>query len=210
MYWSNVIWILHVLHYQRLTGSLTAGTTKSMCRVFARICKQYISDLVGVLDRHAPLICRRAKKTPAGWLSDLYRRAKSIRRQFEHMWCKDRSQLSRRRLYRQIGWCNAIINRDKAEYNSTIINDNSDDPMKLWHVLRHVLNKGHEMTLPPHQSEKAVFSSGCVSKKIKKVVVTPLIKKTSPASEDLQNYQLVSGLCFMSKLVERVVVKQIM
>ena len=118
---------------------------------------QYIfSDLGGVLDRHAPLICRRAKKTPAGWLSDSYRRAKSIRHQFERMWPKDKSQLSRRRLRRQIAWCNAIINIDKAEYYSTIISDNSHDPKKLWHTLRHVLDKGQEMTLPPHQSAKSL------------------------------------------------------
>ena len=61
---------------------------------------QYISELGGLLDKHAPLICRRANKTPAGWLSDSYRRAKSI--QFERMWCKDRSQLSRSRLRREI------------------------------------------------------------------------------------------------------------
>ena len=42
------------------------------------------------------------------------------------------------------------------------------------------------------------------------MVVTPLIKKASFASEDLQNYRPVSELCFMSKLVERVVVKQLM
>ena len=47
---------------------------------------QYIIVLGGVLDRHAPLICRGAKKTPAGWLSDSYRRAKSIRQQLECMW----------------------------------------------------------------------------------------------------------------------------
>ena len=117
---------------------------------------QYISDLGGVLDGHAPLICQRAKKTPAGWLSDSYHRAKSIRRQFERMWRKDRSQLSRSRLCRQIAQCNAIINRDKAEYYSTIISDNSHDPKKLWHTLRHVLDKGQEMTLPPHQSEKSL------------------------------------------------------
>ena len=76
---------------------------------------QYISDLGGVLDRHAPLICQRDKKTPAGWLCDSYRRAKSIRHQFECMWRKDRSQLSRSRLHRQITWCNAIINRDKVK-----------------------------------------------------------------------------------------------
>ena len=69
--------------------------------VAADLYDQYICDLGGVLDRHAPLICRRAKKTPAGWLSDSYRRAKSIRRQFERMWRRDRSQLSRSRLCRQ-------------------------------------------------------------------------------------------------------------
>ena len=39
--------------------------------------------------------------------------------------------------------------------------------------------------------------------------VTPLIKKASLLNEDFQNYRLVSGLCFMSKLVEWVVVKQL-
>ena len=45
---------------------------------------------------------------------------------------------------------------------------------------------------------------------IVKAIVTPIIKKASLPNEDLQNYQPVSGLCFMSKLVERVVVKQLM
>ena len=204
------------------------------------------------------------------------------------MWRKDRSQLSRSRLCRQIAWCSAIINRDKAEYYSTIISDNSHDPKKLWHTLRH---KGQEMTLPPHKSEKSLankfasffhqkirirdmFTASstvvippictptnlprfnevsenevlkiiknsptksylldpvptfllkyCVeillpsitklvnlslAQKFKKAVVTPLIKKASLPNEDLQNYQPVSGLCFMSKVVERVVVKQLM
>ena len=132
---------------------------------------QYISDLGGVLDRHAPLICRRAKKTPAGWLSVFYHRAKSIRYQFEHMWRKDRFQLSRSRLRRQIARCNAIINRDEAEYYSTIISDNSHDPKKLWHALRHVLDKGHKMTLPPHQSEKslAIKFASFFNQKIKRI-----------------------------------------
>ena len=140
-----------------LTAFLSTDTIKSTCKTFVRkntsfvtspasmaadLYDQYKSDLGCVLDRHAPLICRRAKKTPAGWLSDSYRRAKSIRRQFERTWHKDMSQLSRSRLSRQIAQCNAIINRDKAEYYSTIINDNSHDPKKLWHALQHVLDKG--------------------------------------------------------------------
>jgi len=43
----------------------------------------------------------------------------------------------------------------------------------------------------------------------KKVVVTPLIKKPTLNKEDLKNYRLVSGLNFISKVIERVVAKQV-
>ena len=87
------------------------------------------------------------------------------------MWHKDRSQLSRSRLRRQIAQCNAIINRDKVEYYSTVISDNSHDPKKLWHALQHVLNKGHEMTLPPHQLEKSLANkfASFFNQKIKRI-----------------------------------------
>ena len=42
-----------------------------------------------------------------------------------------------------------------------------------------------------------------------RAVVTPLTKKTSLPVEDLKNYRPVSGLIFISKLVERVVAKQL-
>ena len=44
---------------------------------------------------------------------------------------------------------------------------------------------------------------------VKKAVVNPLIKKASLPRNDLKNYCPVSGLCFFSKLVERVVAKQL-
>ena len=45
---------------------------------------------------------------------------------------------------------------------------------------------------------------------IKSAVVTPLIKKPNLPSNDLKNYRPVSGLSFISKLVERVVAKQLL
>ena len=51
---------------------------------------------------------------------------------------------------------------------------------------------------------------GCFPDSFKKAVVTPLIKKLSLPSDELKSYRPVSGLCFMSKLVERVVSKQLM
>ena len=54
-----------------------------------------------------------------------------------------------------------------------------------------------------------LFWEGLVSDGLKKAVVTPLIKKASLPVEDLKNYLPVSGLSFISKLVEHVVAKQL-
>ena len=53
------------------------------------------------------------------------------------------------------------------------------------------------------------LSKGVVPVDFKKAVVTPLIKKASLPPDDLKNYQPVSGLYFISKLVEHVVASQL-
>ena len=50
----------------------------------------------------------------------------------------------------------------------------------------------------------------CSLKNSRRWLITPLIKKASIPSDDLQYYIPLSGLCFMSKLVEWLVVKQLM
>ena len=59
---------------------------------------QYIKDLSCILDSHAPLVSSLKMKQHADWLSETYRLAKSLRCQFEHGWCKDKSQYNRSRL----------------------------------------------------------------------------------------------------------------
>ena len=53
------------------------------------------------------------------------------------------------------------------------------------------------------------LSEGVVPADCKKTVVTPLIKKSSLPPDNLKNYRPVSGLCFISKLAERVVASQL-
>ena len=51
---------------------------------------------------------------------------------------------------------------------------------------------------------------GCVLDALKTAVVTPLIKKANLPSDDLKNYLPLSGLSFISNLVECVVAKQLL
>ena len=54
------------------------------------------------------------------------------------------------------------------------------------------------------------LTDGSFPSAFKKAVATPLITKASLPRNNLKNYHLVSGLCFLSKLGERVVAKQLM
>ena len=89
--------------------------------------------------------------------------------QFEHMRHKDKSQLSRGRLCRQIAWCNKIINRDKAECYSTDKSDNSHDPRRLWQTLQHVLHKDHKIILLPHHKSLANQFGSFFNQRIKRI-----------------------------------------
>ena len=50
----------------------------------------------------------------------------------------------------------------------------------------------------------------CVPDGFKIAVVSPLIKKATLPADNFKNYRPVSGVSFMSKLVERVVAKQLL
>ena len=260
------------------------------------LCEQYLDDLSKLLNKHAPLVTRTFTKQATGWLSDTYRLAKTIRRQLERIWRKDKSAYNRARLRRQIGRCNSLVNKDKANYFRNLVKENTNDSKKLWQVLRSALHSSPEAVLPSHESKKGLadrfvtffsdkidkirnsfsssdsftlppppdvpnfscfkqvsqeeirkiimksptksclldpwptflvkecidillpsitrlvncsLSEGVVPDEFKKAIVTPLIKKSSLPPNDLKNYRPVSGLGFISKLVERVVASQL-
>ena len=47
---------------------------------------QYVHDLSRILDRHAHLVSSLRSKQRTDWLSESYRLAKSLGRQFERAW----------------------------------------------------------------------------------------------------------------------------
>ena len=258
--------------------------------------EQYIRDLSGLLDKHAPMVTRTFTKEAAGWLSDTYLQAKAVRRQFERFWWKNKSPLNWARLRKQIARCNTLITRDKANYYRNLISDNAHDSTKLWQVRCSVLHSVPDKVLSSHASHiglanrfvtffsdkiskirdsftntdsftlpapsdvpkfdlfKSVsedevrkvitksptksclldpwptflvkecldillpsitklvncsLTEGAVPAGFKKATVSPLIKKSSLPPDELKNYRPVSGLSFISKLVEHVVASQL-
>ena len=104
-------------------------------------------------------------------MSDDYPRAKSLRRQFERTWHRAKNPLNRSWLHRQIVRCNAHVNKDKSDYYSKLILDNSHDSGKLWGELHKTLSKVSDATLPSPESEKSLADqfASFFSNKIKKI-----------------------------------------
>ena len=89
-------------------------------------------------------------------MSDAYRLAKSLRCQFDKTWRRAKNSLNRSLLFRQIARSNTLVNKDKSDYYSKLISDNSQDSRKLWCVVQKTLNRVSDATLSLHESEKSL------------------------------------------------------
>ena len=79
------------------SGFKNVSFIKSPADAVVDLYEQCVHNLGNVLDRHAPLISRLKKKDSADWMSDAYRCAKSLRRQFERTWHSAKNPLNRSR-----------------------------------------------------------------------------------------------------------------
>ena len=73
--------------------------------------EQYNKSLSSVLDKHAPIVTKSLKKPAPIWITDNYREAKRIRRQYERAWRRNKTSLNRSRLRKQTNRCHNIINK---------------------------------------------------------------------------------------------------
>ena len=258
--------------------------------------EQYMSGLSGLLDIHAPVKTKQLIKPAPSWITDEYRTAKCMRRQYERAWRRDKSSVNRSLLRWQINRCNHILNRNKGCFYRDLVSENCGDSKRLWHALNRTLSQSNSTVLPSFKDEKSLanrfgsffidkikkirgtfkytrsqvlhsdkepptFSSfqvvtdtevlkfikespsktcsldpcpthivkqcidillpsltklvnlslknGIFPNPFKQAIVTPLLKRSTLSKEDLKSYRPVSGLSFLSKLVERIVAAQI-
>ena len=258
--------------------------------------EQYMSGLSSLLDIHAPVKTKQLIKPAPSWITDEYRIAKCMRRQFERAWRRDKSPENRSHLRRQINRCNHILNRNKGCFYHDLVSENCGDSKRLWHALNRTLSRSNSTVLPSFDDEKSLanrfgsffidkikkirdtfkytqsqvlhpdkepptfcsfqavtetevlkfikespsktcsldpcpthivkqcidillpsltklvnlsLKNGIFPNPFKQAIVTPLLKKSTLSKEDLKSYRPVSGLSFLSKLVERIVAAQI-
>ena len=133
--------------------------------------EQYMSGLSGLLDIHAPVKTKQLIKPAPSWITDEYRTAKCMRRQYERAWRRDKSSANRSHLQRQINRCKYILNRNKGCFYRDLVSENYGDGKKLWQALNRILSQSNSIVLPSFVDEKSLangFGSFFIDK-IKKI-----------------------------------------
>ena len=133
--------------------------------------EQYMSGLSGLLDIHAPVKTKQLMKPAPSWITDEYRIAKCMRRQFERAWRRDKSSENRSGLRRQMNRCNHILNRNKGCFYCDLDSENCGDSKRLWHALNKTLSRSNSTVLPSFDDEKSLANrfGSFFTDKIKKI-----------------------------------------
>ena len=104
--------------------------------------KQYHSTLSTLIDKHAPLHTKHTKaQYIPGWVNDTVIVAKETKRLFERIWRRDKSTFNRSWYMQKVHQYDRICMQAKSQSLKAKIQDNHNNPQKLWHVLGDVLHR---------------------------------------------------------------------
>ena len=111
--------------------------------------KKYHSTLSTLIDKHAPLHTKHTKaKYIPGWVNDTVIATKETKRLFERICRRDKSNFNRSRYMQKVHQYNRICMQAKSQFLKAKVQDNHNNPQKLWRVLSNVLHRLPAKILP--------------------------------------------------------------
>jgi hypothetical protein len=111
----------------------------------------YDNELSRILNNHDPVRIKILKvKWPTPWYTAELRQLKAKRRSLERKMRKTKLEvdwIAYRKIWNR--YCH-LVNKARTDYYTTLINDNSHDPKKLYRIVNSLCVAPQEDALPPH------------------------------------------------------------
>ena len=121
------------------------------------LCDQYTSVLTSLLDKHAPLQTKKVvEKAPTPWMTSKLLYCKRSCRQLERRWRRSRSGYDRSKYRNYRNLCNRLMTEAKSQYFSNLIDENSDNPRRLWDTINNILHRTPASALPESNNVKSL------------------------------------------------------
>ena len=110
---------------------------------------QYHSVLADLLDRHAPTKTRSVSAHPPDpWITEEILEAKREKRRLERVWRHTKFPIDRKRYKTRVHTFNRLLSLSKADWYTKMIDENKDDPRKLWSSINRILHRKGTSPLP--------------------------------------------------------------
>ena len=118
------------------------------------LCDQYTSVLTSLLDKHAPLQTKKVvEKAPTPLMTSKLLDCKRSCRELERRW-RSRSGYDRSKYRNYRNLCNRLMTEAKSQYFSNLIDENSENPRRLWDTINKILHRTPAAALPESNNVK--------------------------------------------------------
>ena len=110
---------------------------------------QYHKVLSELVNCHAPLTTRTCPSRPTvPWITNEILNAKRAKRKLERIWRKSKFTFDRKSLNSKVHSFNKLISKAKTDFYSKLVNDNKNNPKKLWNSINRLLYRNKSSPLP--------------------------------------------------------------
>ena len=121
------------------------------------LCDQYTSVLTSLLDKHAPLQTKKVvEKAPTPWMTSKLLDCKRSCRHLERRWRRSRSGYDRSEYRNYRNLYNRLMTEAKSQYFSNLIDENSENPRRLWDTINNILHRTPAAALPESSNVKSL------------------------------------------------------
>jgi exonuclease III len=107
-----------------------------------------------VVEEHAPIKTWQRKEGQPVWLDQEYRKSRLLRRKYERIWKKDRSEENMNNYIQQKKLCTEMVINKQTKHYTKLVTDAGNCQKTLFKVANELLDKNNERVLPQHTDSK--------------------------------------------------------
>ena len=134
-----------------------------------------------VVDKHAPVVCKKISQKKPVWMDQEYCKCRALRRRYERLWKKNRTDVNRDNYVKQKNHCIELAVTKQKIYYTKLIEENGKCQKSLFKMANELLDKNSKKVLPSHEDSKQLandFNQFYVDKVLKIRNSIPPVKST--------------------------------
>lgn len=159
-------------------------STMDLSQDFEPLSKQYHDLSCAVVNKHSPILTMKRATSNPPWMDQEFKQSRALRRKYERIWKKDRTEQNRENYIQQKKRCADLVLAKQGEHYSKMIHDAGKCQKSLFKIANEMLDKSKNKVLPQYSDPRQLadeFNDYFVEKVCK-------IRNSIPETDVVNNY----------------------